>query len=219
MAALNVAVLISGRGSNAAAMIHASCQLDSPFRIVGIIADRPSAPGLSLPRALDIPTHVADYSTFATPALFEDNLEQTFRAWNTQLVVLAGFMRILSPTFTERWRDRFVNIHPTLLPAFPGLHGVRQALAAGVRIAGCTVHFVRPDVDSGPIIAQGAVAVAQDDTEESLAARILEVECRLYPRVVRLIAEGRVSIHNDRVLIAGTLAPQGALLNPEEQSL
>jgi phosphoribosylglycinamide formyltransferase 1 len=141
------------------------------------------------------------------------------RGAGVELVCLAGFMRILEAGFVETWRDRMVNIHPSLLPAFPGLHAQRQALEAGVRFSGCTVHFVRAEVDRGPIIAQGVVPVCEGDDETLLSARILELEHRLYPLAIRLLAEGRVRIAGGKVALPGSLSPQIAVTNPAEERL
>ena len=212
-ARLRVGVLISGRGSNLEALIEAAADPSYPAEIVLVISNRPEAPGLAhaaragiLHRTLAQPSRAA----FATEA------DSALRQSGAELVALAGFMRILDTAFVEAWRDRLVNIHPSLLPAFPGLHPQRQALAAGVRFSGCTVHFVRAQVDSGPIIAQAVVPVHGEDDEARLAARILAAEHRLYPMAVRLFAEGRLHILGDRVAISGAAAPEIALFNPSQ---
>jgi phosphoribosylglycinamide formyltransferase 1 len=204
-------VLISGRGSNLAAMIAAAADPAYPAEIVLVISNREAAPGLAHAATAGIPQAVVaarDRVRFAAEA------EVLLRRHRVDLVCLAGFMRILDSRFVEAWRDRMVNIHPSLLPAFKGLDAQRQALAAGVRFAGCTVHFVRSDMDTGPIIAQAVVPVHPEDDETSLAARILEEEHRLYPLAVRLVAEGRVHVVGDRALIDGWQAPAFAALNP-----
>jgi phosphoribosylglycinamide formyltransferase 1 len=213
MARLRVGVLISGRGSNLQALIEACGDPAYPAQIVLVISSRASAPGLMLAEAAGIAaTAVAhrDRQAFAAEA---DKLLHKHRV---DLVCLAGFMRILEPSFVGAWRDRMVNIHPSLLPAFRGLHAQRQALAAGVRFSGCTVHFVRPELDSGPIIGQAIVPVHPGDDEERLAARILTMEHRLYPLAVRLLAEGRIKIVGDRVEVEGWQAPEFAALNPQD---
>lgn len=213
MARLRVGVLISGRGSNLQALIDACADPDYPAEIVLGISNRPEAPGLGFATAAGIPAAVIphrDRHAFAADA------EALLRERRVELVCLAGFMRVLAPNFVETWRDRMVNIHPSLLPSFRGLHAQRQALAAGVRFAGCTVHFVRPEIDSGPIIGQAVVPVHPDDNEERLSARILGVEHRLYPLTLRLIAEGRVSVIADRVEIDGCRTPELAELSPQE---
>lgn len=208
-----VGVFISGRGSNLRALIEASAAPHYPAEIVLVVSNRGDAAGLEWARRAGIPAVViaeSDRGRFAAAA------EQALREHAVGLVALAGFMRILDTGFVDGWRDRLLNIHPSLLPAFPGLHPQRQALAAGVRFAGCTVHFVRPEMDSGPIIAQAVVPVHDGDDEERLSARILSAEHRLYPLALRLVAEGRLRIDGNRVVVAGGEAPAGILLNPRE---
>ncbi len=210
---MRLGVLISGRGSNLQALIDAGA---GPAEIALVISNESDAAGLARAAAAGIPSVVVaepDRGVFAAAA------EVLLREHRVGLVCLAGFMRVLDTHFVETWRDRMVNIHPSLLPAFRGLNPQRQALAAGVRFSGCTVHFVRPELDTGPIIAQAVVPVHPDDDEESLAARILATEHRLYPLAVRLIAEGRTRIVDGRVQIAGWRAPELAALNPAEQLL
>jgi phosphoribosylglycinamide formyltransferase 1 len=208
---MRLAVLISGRGSNLQALIAACADPRYPAEVKLVISDRGAAPGLAHAAAVNIPTTVIpgrDRAGFAAAA------DAQLRAADIQFVCLAGFMRLLDAEFVEAWRDRIVNIHPSLLPAFRGLHAQRQALAAGVRFAGCTVHFVRPEVDAGPIIAQAVVPVCPGDDEERLSTRILAAEHRLYPFAVRLVAEDRVRVAGDRVEIDGWRAPDLTLLNP-----
>ncbi|HEY1433506.1 MAG TPA: phosphoribosylglycinamide formyltransferase [Stellaceae bacterium] len=213
MASLRVGVLISGRGSNLQALI-AACSAESyPAEIAFVISSRTDAPGLEFAVAAGIPAAVVphrDRRAFAAEA------EPLLREWRVELVCLAGFMRVLDAKFVEAWRDRMVNIHPSLLPSFRGLHAQRQALAAGVRFAGCTVHFVRPELDCGPIIGQAVVPVHPDDDERRLSARILEVEHRLYPYALRLIAEGRVRVVADRVEIMDIRIPDVVAINPQD---
>jgi phosphoribosylglycinamide formyltransferase-1 len=210
---LRVAVFISGRGSNLQALIDASAVRDYPAEVVLVISNQPGAPGLDRARRAGIPA-----ITIADPnrAAFAAQAAAALRDANVELIALAGFMRILDVGFVETWCDRLLNIHPSLLPAFPGLHPERQALAAGVRFSGCTVHFVRPKVDTGPIVAQAVVPIHSDDDEERLSARILEMEHRLYPLAVRLYAEGRLMIVGGRVSVADWIAPEFAALNPTE---
>jgi phosphoribosylglycinamide formyltransferase 1 len=213
MARLKLGVLISGRGSNLQALIDAAADPAYPAEIALVISNRPEAAGLARAAAAGIPHRVlqeASRDAFASAA------DAALRQSGAELVALAGFMRILDTGFVEAWRNRLVNIHPSLLPAFPGLHPQRQALAAGVKFAGCTVHFVRPAVDSGPIIAQAAVPVHADDDEARLSQRILAAEHRLYPMTVRLYAEGRLRIRDDRVVVAGAVSPEIALFNPSQ---
>jgi phosphoribosylglycinamide formyltransferase 1 len=211
MPRLRLGVLISGRGSNLQALIDACADPAYPAEIVSVISDRAEAPGLAIAAAAGISgvaiTH-RDRAAFALEA------SVVLRERRADLVCLAGFMRVLDTAFVEAWRDKMVNIHPSLLPAFPGLHPHRRALAAGVRFSGCTVHFVRPEVDAGPIIAQAVVPIHPGDDEARLASRILAVEHRLYPLAVRLIAEGRVRVAADIVEIDGWQAPTITVLNP-----
>jgi phosphoribosylglycinamide formyltransferase-1 len=205
--------MISGRGSNLQAIIDAAAHPDYPAAIGLVISNRADAAGLERARRAGIPHRVV---TDVSRECFAAEAHHALRGAGVELVALAGFMRILHTGFVESWRDRLVNIHPSLLPAFPGLHPQRQALAAGVRFSGCTVHFVRPDVDTGPIIGQAVVPVLPGDDEDRLSARILAAEHRLYPLAIRLYAEGRLSIVDDRVIIAGTAGAETALFNPPD---
>jgi len=213
MPRLRVGVLISGRGSNLQALIGAAADPAYPAEIGLVISNRADAAGLDRARAAGIRSRViadANREHFAAEA------HHALRGAGIGFVALAGFMRILHEGFVEGWRDRLVNIHPSLLPAFPGLHPQRQAVAAGVKFSGCTVHFVRNAVDTGPIIAQAVVPVLPDDDEDALAARILAAEHRLYPMAMRLYAEGRLAVVGERVVVAGAAAPDVVLLNPTE---
>ena len=213
MTQLRVGVLISGRGSNLQALIDAAADPAYPAEITLVISNRADAQGLARAEAAGIPHRViaeldrAVFAGAATQALLDGQVG---------LVALAGFMRILDTGFVAAWAGRLVNIHPSLLPAFPGLHPQRQALAAGVKFSGCTVHFVRAEIDTGPIIAQAIVPVLDGDDEDRLAARILAAEHRLYPLALRLYAEGRLKIDGNRVAVSGTAAPDVAVLNPLE---
>jgi phosphoribosylglycinamide formyltransferase-1 len=212
MKRLKLGVLISGRGSNLQALIDAADDPTYPAEIGLVISNRPEAAGLERAARAGIA-----HQALAHPSreAFAAAADEALCRQGVGLVVLAGYMRILDTGFVEAWHDRLVNIHPSLLPAFPGLHPQRQALAAGVRFSGCTVHFVRAAVDTGPIIGQAVVPVRDDDNEERLAARILEAEHRLYPLTVRWFAEGRLRIVGNRVAIAGGRPPERALFNPE----
>src|SRR6266436_3504346 len=190
-----VAVLISGRGSNMAALIEAAKDAAFPAAIVLVLSNRPAAAGLGLARSAAIATAAVDHAGYGEDReAFERKMQETLEAHRVELVCLAGFMRLLTPWFVGRWQERMINIHPALLPAFKGLDTHRRALAAGVKIHGASVHFVVPDMDAGPIIAQGAVAVHDDDTAATLAARVLAVEHRIYPAALALLAAGRVRI-------------------------
>src|SRR5215470_1472870 len=190
-----VAILISGRGSNMVALIAAAKAQDYPAEIALVLSNRPDAAGLARARAEGIATAVVDHTTFGKDReAFERALQAELERHRIDIVCLAGFMRLLTPWFVRRWEGRLINIHPALLPAFKGLNTHERALAAGVKVHGATVHFVVPDMDSGPIVAQGAVAVMADDTPETLAQRVLAVEHRIYPEALRRVAEGTATV-------------------------
>jgi phosphoribosylglycinamide formyltransferase 1 len=197
---LRLGVLISGRGSNLQALIDAASAPDFPAEIAVVLSNKPDAYGLTRAEQAGISTHVIP-TKGQSKADFESKLDQCLRDAKVDLICLAGFMRVLTGDFLTRWQDRVINIHPSLLPAFPGLHTHERALESGVRFAGCTVHYVRAEVDAGPILLQAAVPVLDDDTPDDLAARILIQEHRLYPEAVRLIADGKTQINGNRVLI------------------
>ena len=211
MAKLKVGILISGRGSNMAALIRAARAPDYPAEIACVVSNLASAAGVAVAREAGIATAVIPHKDFADRESFDRAVSAELERHGVELVVLAGFLRIFSPWFPERWRDRLINIHPSLLPAFKGLHVQQQALDAGVRVSGCTVHLVTPDLDAGPIIAQAAVPVLAGDTADMLAARILRQEHLLYPLVVRWFAEGRLRVDGGKVEVRG-VAPGAAIL-------
>ena len=215
MAKLKVGVLISGRGSNMAALIAAAKAADYPAEVAVVVSNVAGAPGLKIAQDAGIATVVIPHKGFPDRESFDRAVSTELEKHGVGLVALAGFMRIQSPWFPAHWKDRIINIHPSLLPAFPGLRVQQQAIDAGARISGCTVHFVTADLDAGPIIGQAAVPVLPDDDADRLAARILRQEHRLYPMVVRWFAEGRLSVDGARVAVAGL--PQGAtlLFSPE----
>lgn len=190
---MRVVVLISGRGSNLCALLAAGLPVD----FAGVISNRPHAAGLAHAAAHGVPTRVVDHTAFATRAEFDAALRQEIDRHAPELVILAGFMRVLTHAFVQHYQGRLINIHPALLPAFPGLDTHARALRAGVKLHGCTVHYVTPEVDVGPIIAQAAVPVLADDTADTLAARVLAQEHRLYPQAVAWIAAGRVRLRAD----------------------
>jgi phosphoribosylglycinamide formyltransferase-1 len=208
-----VAVLISGRGSNLRALIEACADRTHPAEIVFVISNRPEAPGLRIAAAAGVPAAVIEQRERRAFAVEADKL---LRQHRVELVCLAGFMRVLETSFVAAWRDRMINIHPSLLPSFRGLNAQQQALDAGVRFSGCTVHFVRPEIDCGPIIAQAAVPIRPGDDKAKLSTRILAAEHRLYPLALRLMAEGRIRIVGERVEIDGWQAPDAAALNPQD---
>ena len=206
----NIVILISGRGSNMQAIVEA--QLPGA-RIAAVIANRPDAAGLAWAAERGIATAALDHKAFASREDFDAALAAQIDAFAPDLVVLAGFMRILTPGCTQQYAGRMFNIHPSLLPAFPGLHTHQRALDAGCRLAGATVHFVTAELDHGPIVAQGVVAVADDDTADSLAAKVLRVEHQIYPQAVRWFVEGRLTLAGQRVRVDGGSA-DGALVCP-----
>jgi phosphoribosylglycinamide formyltransferase-1 len=213
-APVRTAVLISGRGSNLAALIDACRRPEARAEIALVISSHPGAAGLQRARTAGITAETVDYRRFERREEFDLHVSDLLERNDIALVCLAGFMRVLSGGFVGRWRDRVLNIHPSLLPAFPGLDTHRRALAAGVRFAGCTVHFVRPEVDAGPIIVQGVVPVRIEDTVETLAARVLQAEHRCYPLALELVASGRAHVVDERVLIEGANPPGTTLINP-----
>ena len=192
-------VLISGRGSNMEALARAAADPAWPAEVAVVIANRGDAAGLATARGLGLPAEVVPHLGMGGRAGFEAALQQRLEAHGVELIALAGFMRILSADFVRRWEGRMLNIHPSLLPAFPGLDTHARALAAGCKVHGATVHFVTPDLDDGPIVAQAVVEVRDDDTPETLAARVLRQEHRIYPEAVALLAAGRLSIDGRRV--------------------
>ncbi len=213
-APLQVGVLISGRGSNLQALIDACAAPDFPAQIVLVIANNPDAAGLRRADAAGIATTVIDHRDYPDRRSFDAALDVSLRDAGAEIVCLAGFMRLLTAEFVDGWSDRVLNVHPSLLPAFKGMHAQRDAIEAGVKIAGCTVHVVRPEMDSGPIIAQAAVPVLPGDDEDTLAARILEMEHVIYPLALRLIAEGRVRIAGMVAETAGAPPNPATLANP-----
>lgn len=203
----NIVCLISGRGSNLEAILRAArderWESAVPARIAAVVSNRAGVPGLAIAREFGVPAQVIEHGRFASREAFEAALIEAIDVHAPAVVVLAGFMRVLTPHFVEHYEGRLINIHPSLLPMFPGLATHRKALAAGVRVHGATVHFVSNDVDAGAIIAQAVVPVRPDDTEEALAARVLAQEHRLLPRCVRWVIEGRVRLVRGRAVVEG----------------
>lgn len=215
MSRARVAALISGRGSNMAALIAAARAPGYPAEIALVLSNRPDAAGLRLAAEAGIATAVVESRRFGKDReAFERAMDAELARHGIGIVALAGFMRVLTPWFVRRWAGRLINIHPSLLPAFPGLETHARALAAGVRFHGCTVHLVSEDVDRGPILIQAAVPVLADDTPEALAARVLAEEHRIYPAALAWLAAGRVTVEDGRARIAGAVAPAHAALNP-----
>lgn len=209
-----VGILISGRGSNMMSLVEAACAPSYPAEIVCVISNRPEAAGLSWAKSQGIAVDAIDHKAFETRPAFEDALHERLIAHNVELVVLAGFMRVLTEGFVDRWRDLMLNIHPSLLPSFKGLHTHARALAAGVKIAGCTVHVVRAEMDAGPIVAQAAVPVLPDDTEQSLSERILKVEHRIFPLALEMFVSGRAQVSGDTVKHSSSVNQSDFLCSP-----
>ncbi|MDH5409824.1 MAG: phosphoribosylglycinamide formyltransferase [Alphaproteobacteria bacterium] len=209
----NVAILISGRGSNMQSLVRACSAPDYPAKVVLVLSNKADATGLDYAREAGIATAVISHKDYPDRASFDAAMDAEIRRHGAELICLAGFMRLLDSRIIEAWRDRMINIHPSLLPSFRGLDTHERALEAGVKLAGCSVHFVRPDVDTGPIIAQAAVPVLPDDTPDSLAARVLEQEHMIYPMALRLVAEGRVRVEGDRAFVDASCTIR-ALRNP-----
>ena len=209
-----IVILISGRGSNLEALIAARDAGNLPVNIVAVISNRPDAKGLETAARAGITAHYVDHKAFSGREAFDSALAECIDGFAPDLVVLAGFMRILTERFVSHYEGRLMNIHPSLLPSFPGLHTHQRALEEGVRIHGCTVHFVTPTLDHGPVIVQAAVPVLDGDTEETLAARILRQEHVIYPQAVRWFAEGKLSLENGRVRLDATLDDTASMISP-----
>lgn len=214
MARKRVGILISGRGSNMMSLVEAARAPDFPAEIVTVISNRPEAAGLLWAASQGIPSVAIDHKRFARREDFEAELNSALEAAGVELVCCAGFMRLMTPGFVNRWHGRMLNIHPSLLPSFKGLDTHEQALAAGVKIAGCTVHFVVPEMDAGPIIAQAAVPVIDGDTADTLAQRILGAEHKLYPHALKLIASGNAYLVGDRVSGGNSVNQATGLFSP-----
>lgn len=213
MARLRTAILVSGRGSNMAALMAACADPSFPAEIVGVISNNADAPALQTATDAGLPAIHVEHRRRSREE-FEAELQQRLEALEAEFLCNAGFMRILTAGFVERWLDRHLNIHPSLLPAYKGLHVHERVIADGVRITGCTVHFVRAEMDAGPIVVQAAVPVLAGDSPDSLAARVLQAEHRIYPLALRWAGEGRLRVEGQRVLIDGVADQTGALLNP-----
>lgn len=214
MGRVKVGVLVSGRGSNLQALLDACAAPDFPAEIALVVSNVAGAYALTRAAEAGVATTVIEHKGFASREAFDTALDAELRRAGVEIVCLAGFMRLLTSGFTEAWRDRLINIHPSLLPSFKGLHTHERAIAAGVRVHGCTVHIVRPELDDGPIIVQAAVPVLEGDTPDALAARVLEQEHRIYPLALRLIVEGKAVVDGAAVRLHGTHSPLTALVNP-----
>ena len=212
-----VAILISGRGSNMRALIAASAAPSFPAQIPVVISNVPDAAGLAHARTAGVATEVIDHRPFGRDrAAFESALTVELARHKVEIICLAGFMRLFTPNFVNAWSGRMLNIHPSLLPSFPGLDPHGQALRAGVKLSGATVHFVTPETDAGPIVAQIAVPVVDDDTAETLGARVLRAEHRLYPRALSLVASGKAEIVDGRCRVTGAIDADAQLLSLAE---
>jgi phosphoribosylglycinamide formyltransferase-1 len=211
---LKVAVLISGRGSNLQALLDACAEPGFPAEIVLVISNIAGAYGLERAKLAGVPSLVTDHKAYPTREAFDADMDKAIRAAGAELICLAGFMRLLSQGFSEAWNGKMINVHPALLPSFKGLHTHRKALEAGVKLHGCTVHFVTPELDDGPIIVQAAVPVLPTDDEDTLAHRVLEQEHKAYPLALKLVAEGRVTVEGRVVKVAGADDPGLRLVNP-----
>lgn len=212
MSRAKVGVLVSGRGSNLQALIDACADPAFPAEIVLVISNVPEVFALERAERAGIPTRTIPHKGFATREAFDQAMDAELRQAGVEIVCLAGFMRLLSAPFTESWAGRMINIHPALLPSFKGLHTHRRALDEGVKLHGCTVHLVTADLDAGPILVQAAVPVLNSDSEDSLAARVLEQEHKCYPLALKLLAEGRVTVDGNRAQVDA--AASGALISP-----
>ena len=212
---VDVAVLISGSGTNLQALIDVCAKEDFPARIVKIISNNPNAFGLERAKKAGIEAIVINHRDYETREAFDDVLDQELKKSNVKFICLAGFMRILDARFVNRWKNRILNIHPSLLPAFKGLHTQERALEAGVRFTGCTVHFVSPGVDEGPIISQATLAINPDETAEALAERVLELEHIIYPQALKMVASGQVRVVGNHVRISDVEFPEQSIINPK----
>jgi phosphoribosylglycinamide formyltransferase-1 len=211
-----VAILISGRGSNMTALVEAARCQDFPAEIVVVISNKADAAGLSRAREAGIPAIAIESKAYGQDrAGFETKLQSALEDYRVDLICLGGFMRLFTAAFVQRWHGRMLNIHPSLLPSFPGLDPHGQALRAGVKISGATVHFVIPETDAGPIVMQGAIPVHDDDTAETLAARVLEIEHRIYPDALRLVANGTVEVQGDVCRMTATARSDASLISPD----
>lgn len=214
MRKIRISVLISGGGTNLQAIIDACARDDFPAQIALVISNKAKAYGLERAKKAGIATKVINHKDYDSRESFEDDINVALKECDTELVCLAGFMRILGAGFVNGWKDRMINIHPSILPSYKGLHTHERAIEDGVRFAGCTVHYVRPEMDDGPIILQAAIAIAADDTPDSLAARVLQAEHKIYPEAVKLIAERRIRIRGHKAIIDDMAVSDDIFINP-----
>ena len=216
MGLLNTAILISGEGTNMQALIDRCGEGKIAAKIGVVVANVTNAQGLKRAKTAGIPTTVKDHKKYPNRESFENEITDRLHAKNIEMVCLAGFMRLLTKNFVNQWYNRLINIHPSLLPAYKGLNTHQRALKDGVKFTGCTVHYVRPEMDTGPIIAQAVVPIFPDDNLETLSGRVLATEHRCYPLALQLIADGKVNILDDKVIIEGASFPRRELLNPSK---
>jgi len=209
-----VGILISGRGSNMMSLVEATQSPDYPAEVVLVVSNRPEAPGLAWAKSRGIPAIALDHKGYRSREEFDDQIDRLMKVSGVDIIACAGFMRLMTPGLVENWRNRMINIHPSLLPSFKGLNTHERALAAGVRISGCTVHAVRHEVDTGPILGQAAVPVRGDDTPETLAARVLAAEHKLYPEVLKQLASGQISIDGDTVAFKDSFINNSVIFSP-----
>jgi len=214
MARMQIAVLISGRGSNLKALIDTCADTNFPAEIALVLSNRPEAQGLKKAEKAGIATLVVDHTEYDSRAAFETALHAALSDAGIELICLAGFMRLLDAEFVAKWRNRIINVHPSLLPAYRGLRTHERVIEDGVRFTGCTVHFVRPEMDEGPIIVQAVVPVLPQDTPESLARRVLAFEHRIYPEAVRLVATGAARVSGSHVVLKDCETPENGLISP-----
>lgn len=214
MARKRTAVLISGSGSNLQALLDAAAQPDFPAEIVLVMSNKADAYGLERAKKAGVPTHVLSHKDYANREVFDGAVHDVLVKNDIEIVCLAGFMRLLTPDFVSLWQGKMINIHPSLLPSFKGLHTHERAIEEGVRFAGCTVHFVVAEMDAGPIIIQAAVPILQDDDADALRARVLENEHIIYPQALRWLAEGGLRVEGQRVIVKGAEQSKKALVNP-----
>ena len=216
MGLLNTAILISGKGTNMQALIDRCNEGKIAAKIAVVVANVTNAQGLKRAQTAGIPTTVIDHQKYPNRESFENEITDSLHAKNIEMVCLAGFMRLLTKNFVNQWYNRLINIHPSLLPAYKGLNTHQRALKDGVKFTGCTVHYVRPEMDTGPIIAQAVVPIFPDDNLETLSGRVLATEHRCYPLALQMIASGKVNILDDKVIIEGASFPRRELLNPSK---
>jgi len=217
MGRLRTAILISGRGTNMQALLDYCSTTNAAAEIKIVVSNTPDAFGLKRANEAGIPTEVINHKLYSDREAFESVITKTLKLHNIELICLAGFMRLLTSSFVDRWRDKLINIHPSLLPAFKGINTHERALEAGVRFSGCTVHYVRSEMDCGPIIIQAVVPIFPEDNAESLAMRVLAAEHRCFPQALSLIARGKTQIVEEKVLIEGNNSPDTFLFNPNEE--